>query len=80
MQRGAGKTGANAPAAVPSPRAGKGGSVMNIRDVISPTAILYAKILGYGVFVVGGAVVVLAGLRIRAEARAAYNRYRRGQW
>lgn len=49
---------------------------MTIHDVISPTAILYAKILGYGVFVVGGAVVVLAGLRIRAEARAAYNRYR----
>ena len=52
---------------------------MNIHDVISPTAILYAKILGYGVFVVGGVVVVLAGLRIQYEARAAYNRYRRGQ-
>ena len=53
---------------------------MNIHDVLSPAALAYAKILGYGVFVVGGVVVVLAGLRIQAEARAAYNRYRRGQW
>lgn len=53
---------------------------MNIHDVLSPTAIALAKTIGYGVFLIAGVVIALAWVRIQADARAAYNRYRQQHW
>ena len=50
---------------------------MNIHDVVSPSAYTVARILGYGALWVGLGIVIMAGLRIQADARAAYNRHRR---
>jgi hypothetical protein len=49
---------------------------MNIHDVLSPTAITVARVIGYGALLVGWAVIMMAGLRLYGQGRASYNRFK----
>lgn len=49
--------------------------MLTMRDVLSPAAFVWARIIGYGVFGVAFVVVVAAGYRAYCDSQTAYNRY-----